>query len=130
MIIAEAPDEGSSQERRYDVSITYDTYYQTPRMWLCGYDGRGEPLRPEDVYADVLSEYIKKTVTVDPHPCTGISTVSIHPCKHAQVMKRVVDDWQENGVEVRPDLALFVFLKFISGVVPTINYDFTLDMEF
>jgi len=24
--------------RTYDVSITYDKYYQTPRVWLCGYD--------------------------------------------------------------------------------------------
>jgi len=129
MIIAEAPDDSAAQERRYDVSITYDKYYQTPRMWLFGYTSSGEPLKPEEVYDDVLSEYIKKTVTVDPHPCSGISTVSIHPCKHAQVMKKVVDGWVENGIEVRSDLALFVFLKFISGVVPTINYDHTIDME-
>lgn len=24
--------------RTYDVFITYDKYYQTPRMWLFGYD--------------------------------------------------------------------------------------------
>ena len=24
--------------RTYDLSITYDKYWQTPRMWLCGYD--------------------------------------------------------------------------------------------
>lgn len=23
--------------RTYDLSITYDLYYQTPRFWLCGY---------------------------------------------------------------------------------------------
>lgn len=26
------------QVRTYDCSITYDKYYQTPRMWLQGYD--------------------------------------------------------------------------------------------
>lgn len=26
------------QVRTYDCSITYDKYYQTPRMWLLGYD--------------------------------------------------------------------------------------------
>lgn len=26
------------QVRTYDVFITYDKYYQTPRMWLFGYD--------------------------------------------------------------------------------------------
>merc|ERR1712167_394728 len=74
--------------RTYDLSITYDKYYQTPRLWLFGYNEGGEPLRPEQVYEDVLSEYISKTVTVDPHPLTGTPTVSIHPCKHAQVMKK------------------------------------------
>jgi ubiquitin-like-conjugating enzyme ATG3 len=24
--------------RTYDITITYDKYYQTPRVWLCGYD--------------------------------------------------------------------------------------------
>lgn len=26
------------QTRTYDLNITYDKYYQTPRMWLYGYD--------------------------------------------------------------------------------------------
>ena len=26
------------QVRTYDVMITYDKYYQTPRIWLVGYD--------------------------------------------------------------------------------------------
>lgn len=26
------------QVRTYDVFITYDKYYQTPRLWLFGYD--------------------------------------------------------------------------------------------
>ncbi len=45
-------------------------------------------------------------------------------------MKRVVDEWVSGGVEhPRTDLSIFVFLKFISGVVPTINYDFTTDVD-
>lgn len=129
-LVADAPDTDVLQMRTYDLSITYDKYYQTPRLWLFGYDEEGRPLRPDQVYEDVLSEYVSKTVTVDPHPLTGTPTVSIHPCKHAQVMKKVVQDWIEQGITPRHDLALFVFLKFISGVVPTINYDFTMDIEF
>lgn len=129
-LVADAPDAHVVRTRTYDLSITYDKYYQTPRLWLFGYDERGEPLKPEQVYEDVLSEYVAKTVTVDPFPLTGMPTVSIHPCKHAAVMKKVVQDWIEQGIEPRHDLALFVFLKFISGVVPTINYDFTMDIEF
>lgn len=29
------------QVRTYDVMITYDKYYQTPRIWLIGYDEVG-----------------------------------------------------------------------------------------
>ena len=29
---------GILQTRTYDLNITYDKYYQTPRMWLYGYD--------------------------------------------------------------------------------------------
>ncbi|CAE8622116.1 unnamed protein product [Polarella glacialis] len=129
-VVADAPDANIVHTRTYDLSITYDKYYQTPRLWLFGYNESGEPLKPEEVYEDVLSDYVAKTVTVDPHPLTGTPTVSIHPCKHAQVMQKVVADWIEQGITPRHDLALFVFLKFISGVVPTINYDFTMEIEF
>merc|ERR1712100_514403 len=129
-VTASEPDDTIVHTRTYDLTITYDKYYQTPRLWLFGYNEDGEPLRPEQVYEDVLSEYVSKTVTVDPHPLTGIPTVSIHPCKHAQVMKKVVQDWVDQGITPRHDLAIFVFLKFISGIVPTINYDFTMDIEF
>jgi len=129
-IVAEEPDAHIVKMRTYDLSITYDKYYQTPRLWLFGYNETGDPLTPEEVYQDVLSDYVAKTVTVDPHPLTGTPTVSIHPCKHAQVMRKVVQDWIEQGLVPRHDLALFVFLKFISSVVPTINYDFTMEIEF
>lgn len=115
--------------RTYDLSITFDKYYLTPRMWLAGYDCYGRPLEAREIFQDVLSEYHSKTVTVDPHPLTSVPTCSIHPCKHALVMQKVIRDWQEQGLTPRHDLALFVFLKFISSVVPTIDYDFTMDIE-
>lgn len=87
------------------MSITYDKYYRTPRLWLFGYNENGDPLTPEEVYEDVLSDYKSRTVTVDPHPLTGTPTVSIHPCQHAQVMKKVIDDWIEQGLTPRHDLA-------------------------
>jgi ubiquitin-like-conjugating enzyme ATG3 len=121
--------EDNLRARSYDLSITWDKYYQTPRLWLFGYDVSGQPLTDEQVYEDVLSEYITKTVTVDTHPSSGVRTASIHPCQHAKMMLKVVEEWKSNNHPVRPDLSLFVFLKFISGVVPTINYDFTMDIE-
>ncbi|CBZ54613.1 putative autophagocytosis associated protein [Neospora caninum Liverpool] len=115
--------------RTYDLSITYDKYFQTPRIWLFGYSENGVPLLPEEIFEDILTDYAAKTVTVDPHPCTGIPTASIHPCRHASVMKKVVDSWLESGMKPRHDLALLVLLKFVSSVIPTIEYDFTMDVD-
>lgn len=128
-LIAEAPPD-DDKTRSYDLHISYDKYYQTPRLWLSGFACGGVPLKPEEVFEDVLAAYSAKTVTIDPHPHTRLPTASIHPCKHAQVMKKVVDNWIADGHTPRVDLSLFVFLKMISSVVPTINYDFTMDIEF
>lgn len=114
--------------RSYDLILTYDKYYQTPRMWLRGYDGLGIPLSTNDVLEDILSDYVSKTVTIDPNPCTGDLTVSIHPCQHASMMKKVVQGWIQQGYPPRHDLSLIVFLKFIASVIPTIQYDLTVDI--
>jgi len=33
-----------------------------------------------------------------------------------------------NGVEVKSYQALFIFLKFMSSIIPTIEYDFSMDV--
>ncbi|TGZ66127.1 hypothetical protein CRM22_005482 [Opisthorchis felineus] len=38
--------------RTYDLYITYDKYYQTPRMWLYGYNEHGDPLTADEMYED------------------------------------------------------------------------------
>jgi len=38
------------RSRRYDVSITYDNYYRTPRIWLYGFSENGSPLSATEVY--------------------------------------------------------------------------------
>lgn len=43
-------------------------YSQTPRVWLFGYDENGSPLKPESIFDDIMQDYAKKTVTIDPHP--------------------------------------------------------------
>ena len=35
---ASGGDSGIIQTRTYDLHISYDKYYQTPRLWLSGYD--------------------------------------------------------------------------------------------
>lgn len=86
--------------RTYDCLITYDKYYQTPRMWLVGYDEHGSLLKPTQIFEDVSSDYAQKTVTIEPFPHSErMSTASIHPCKHASVMKKVLERMNASVVE-------------------------------
>jgi len=128
--------------RTYDVSITWDKYYQTPRVWLNGYDEQRNSLPPKLVYEDISADHAKKTVTIDPHPHTNVSSASVHPCKHASVMKKLVkmmttstaggggdgeEEEEEEEEEEKPSVEryLIVFLKFMQSAMPTIEYDFT-----
>ena len=122
--------------RTYDVSITWDKYYQTPRVWLNGYDEQKNSLAPKSVYEDISADHAKKTVTIDPHPYTNVSSASVHPCKHASVMKKLVkmmastkndggDGEDEDEEKPSVERYLVVFLKFMQSAMPTIEYDFT-----
>ena len=117
------------RSRRYDVSITYDKYYQTPRFWLFGYDESGSPLVPEAIFQDVMQDYANKTVTIESHPHISRLHASVHPCQHATAMKRIIDDLAECSLVPSVDQYLFIFLKFIQSVVPTIEYDYTMDVQ-
>jgi ubiquitin-like-conjugating enzyme ATG3 len=44
-------------------------------------------------------------------------------------MKIIVDRMKETGTEVRVDQYIFLFLKFLSAVIPTIQYDHTMDVR-
>ncbi|KAF9518660.1 hypothetical protein BS47DRAFT_1325195 [Hydnum rufescens UP504] len=90
------------QVRTYDVMITYDKYYQTPRIWLIGFDEAGNPLTQSQVFQDVSADHAFKTVTIEPFPhSTRLSAVSVHPCKHASVMKKVIERMNAGVVEQR-----------------------------
>lgn len=41
------------ETRTYDLYITYDKYYQTPRLWLSGFDECLKPLSIEEMYDDI-----------------------------------------------------------------------------
>lgn len=61
-----------SQRRTYKISITYDFYYNTPRMWIQGSNESGLPLTEAEIYEDIMSDYKGKTVTMEKHPHLGI----------------------------------------------------------
>ncbi|KAL3908095.1 MAG: hypothetical protein SGARI_003218, partial [Bacillariaceae sp.] len=95
---------------------------------------------------DVISDYANKTVTMEPHPHVSGPQASIHPCQHGKVMKAIVKNLiktsdkdkavQEEGDEAAQaqqqgpsvEMYLFIFLKFVSSMIPTINYDFTMEV--
>mmetsp|Transcript_20099 Transcript_20099/g.33190 ORF Transcript_20099/g.33190 Transcript_20099/m.33190 type:complete len:306 (-) Transcript_20099:45-962(-) len=124
-------DDGLVKMRTYDLSMTYDKYYQTPRVWLYGYNEQQIPLSGDEVLEDIMQDYANKTVTIEPHPhlAGGVSYASIHPCKHAQVMKKIVEQLSQGGKKAEPSQYLFIFLKFIQSVIPTINYDNTIEVQ-
>nr|CAG4641078.1 EOG090X0AKX [Eulimnadia texana] len=114
------------QTRTYDLYITYDKYYQTPRLWLFGYDEKRQPLTVEQMYEDFSQDHAKKTVTMEYHPhLPGPPMASVHPCKHADVMKKIIHTVTEGGGELGVHMYLIIFLKFVQAVIPTIEYDYT-----
>lgn len=94
-----------------------------------------------------MQDYAKKTVTIDPHPHLSRPhgqftsfllaqrsyvpslTASVHPCQHAPAMLRIVEALKECGDVPSVDQYLFIFLKFIQSVIPTIEYDYTVDVQ-
>mmetsp|Transcript_28620 Transcript_28620/g.48046 ORF Transcript_28620/g.48046 Transcript_28620/m.48046 type:complete len:340 (+) Transcript_28620:93-1112(+) len=116
--------------RRYDVSITYDNYYRVPRIWFFGFDESGSTLSTTDIYQDIMQDYAKKTVTIDPHPHLSRPHASIHPCQHAPAMLSIIAALKDSGSELPTvEQYMFIFLKFIQSVVPTIEYDYTIDVQ-
>lgn len=68
-----------------------------------------------------MAEHAKKTVTLEPHThIGGVHQATIHPCEHANIMKKFTDNMIENGIKVEVGMYLFIFLKFFSSVIPTI----------
>ena len=112
--------------RTYDLNITYDKYYQTPRLWLFGYSENRTPLTVDQMYEDFSADHANKTITMETHPhLPGPPQASVHPCKHASTMKKLIDQIAEGGSELGVHQYLIVFLKFVQAIIPTIEYDFT-----
>uniref|UniRef100_A0A6V2J7X3 Uncharacterized protein n=1 Tax=Ditylum brightwellii TaxID=49249 RepID=A0A6V2J7X3_9STRA len=137
-------DDNIIKVRTYDLSITYDKYYQTPRVWMMGYaagTGASQPLTGDEMMQDVMSDYANRTVTIEQHPHVSGPHASIHPCQHGAVMKTIVrnlmkasssstevDAEEGSGDGPSIEMYIFIFLKFVSSIIPTINYDFTMDV--
>ncbi|KAK4183205.1 putative autophagy protein [Podospora australis] len=83
----------NSKKRTYSLYITYSTWYKTPRMYMSGYLPGGQPLPPKLMMEDIVGDYKDKTVTLEDFPffANSVKMASVHPCKHASVMKTLLD---------------------------------------
>lgn len=150
-LVAIAP----NNKRYYDLYITYSTSYRVPKIYLVGFNSDGSPLTPEQMFEDISPDYRTKTATIEKLPFfhTSVTSVLIHPCKHANVMRVLMekvtlvkqrlrreqdprnkdkeDDWEDLQHDVddglRVDQYLVVFLKFITSVTPGIEHDYTME---
>lgn len=112
--------------RMYTLAIVYDKYYRTPRVYLQGSTVAGVVMSPDQMMEDIVQDYAGKTATIERHPhlpSAGVY-VSIHPCRHAATMQRLLQACI--GAEA-PTVASYMtyFLKFITSMIPTIEYDYT-----
>ena len=123
-------DAGVVKTREYEVTITYDLYFFVPRMWLMGYNEKGIPLTDEEMKEDVMPEYRNKTCTIETQPCTGLRNISVHPCRHSLLLQKMIKDFQNSGKKLEIEQSILLFLTFLQSVVPTVQYDFTMDISF
>ena len=47
---------------------------------------------------------------------------TVHPCRHAAVLKTMSDSMSEGGHQIESHFALLIFLKFISSVIPYVEF--------
>lgn len=108
---------------------------------------------------DVSQDHASKTVTIEKFPFQEWRGACIHPCRHAEVMKSILTrllDRDYDSIQgssssgfgpgsgssgsgpvgsvaavssVRVESYLLYWLKFMSTVIPTIEYDFTVGVE-
>ena len=69
--MASSPSVGGTWQvrtRTYDVSISYDKYYQCARVWLYGYSESRQPLTQPEILQDISVDHALKTVSLEAHP--------------------------------------------------------------
>ena len=120
--------ENVMMNKTYDVTITYDNYYRTPRIWFFGYNKMGMPMSYEKMIKDFSENHKKVTITIDKHPFIKVHCINVHPCKHSNVMKTIIKIKKSNNNKVLLEHYFIYFLKFVACIVPNMDFDFTISM--
>lgn len=68
-----AGEDGILQTRTYDLYITYDKYYQTPRLWLFGYDEVNKLVRIDFAFCKrcAWQDFLQRDVCLEHGPRVG-----------------------------------------------------------
>lgn len=122
-----SPEELKNVPNRYNVYITYDQYYRTPRIWFVGTSIDGCQLSQKETYKDFMPEYLNVSLTMELNPALNMYCTSVHPCKHAYAMQRMFayDMESKDASEIHIENYLVYFLKFASSVIPQLEFDRT-----
>lgn len=51
--------------------------------------------------------------------------IFLYCCRHADIMKKLIEMVIDGGRELEVHMYLIIFLKFVQSVIPTIDYDYT-----
>lgn len=108
--------------RMYNVYITYDQYYMVPRIWFMGYNNKGIPLTKEEMDEDIVPIYKNRALTYEINDMIGNICYSIHPCRHSQLILRLIDKLKKNNENYGIENIILLFLKNIQEIIPTIKF--------
>lgn len=109
----------------YDITITYDNYYRTPRIWFHAHNVNGTLLTNDEILKDFSIEHTHVSVKIEKHPYYISLCVSVHPCKHAETMQKLIKIELENDKNIQVYQYFIYFFKFVSCILPNIIFDFT-----
>lgn len=113
-------DSKNAATRTYNLFITYSTSYRVPKFYLSGFSQNGSPLKPDEMFEDIVGDYKDKTVTIEKAPFEeDLTLISIHPCRHANVM-RILLDRAEARLQEKQNLDSFQVTKGVAklGLAP------------
>lgn len=90
------------------VTMRYGVLTCQSEYWFltCYLTQNRTPLTPSQIFQDVSADHAFKTVTIEPFPHSAtLQAASVHPCKHASVMKKVIERMNQNVVEEQKSLS-------------------------
>lgn len=57
--------------------------------------------------------------------CVKTNNLFLNIFRHADIMKKLIEMVSECGRDIGVHMYLIIFLKFVQSVIPTIDYDYT-----